>query len=314
MKRALPLLLALGTLLPTVAWCQPPALLRWWWVPRPVGIAFDSAGNIYVAEFANKHIDVHAPDGTRLAQWGADGPDPWSVSGPGCISVDASDHLFIAEWTTHTVDQSGVQEFTTGGVFIAMIGTYTPHPSPAPATFVSPSGIDVGSDGRVYVTDTGNVRTQVFANDRTYLYQWPSQGNTIALDDMGHAFEVEEGGVVRKYDLSGVELAHWGSYGSGPGQFAAPEGIAVDAHGNVYVSDTYNHRVQVFTNDGTFLMQWGSFGSALGQFYRPMGIAVAADGTIYVSDTWNGRVQVFGSIATSAKPTSWGQIKARYRR
>src|SRR6516162_8342312 len=109
MKRILLSLLVLGVFIPASAWCQPPALLRWWWVPRPMGVAFDSAGNIYVAESANQHIDVHTPDGTRIAQWGSNGPDPWSVSGPGYLAIDGHDHLFVVEWTTHTVNQSGVQ-------------------------------------------------------------------------------------------------------------------------------------------------------------------------------------------------------------
>ena len=154
----------------------------------------------------------------------------------------------------------------------------------------------------------------MFSNDGTYLFEWPSHGGSIALDAFGHAFEVDDGGVVRKYDaVSGAELAHWGSDGSGPGQFNMAQGVAVDASGRVYVTDTYNHRVQVFDNDGAFLLQWGSYGSAPGQFYRPMGIGIAADGRIYVGDTWNGRVQIFGALGTPTKSESWGSLKARYQ-
>jgi sugar lactone lactonase YvrE len=278
-----------------------------------MGIAIDEVGKVYVAEFASKRIGTYSSEGALLAQWGSDGQEAWSVTGPGYLAVDSSDHLFVAEWTTHNVSQSGVQEFTTGGDFVTMFGTHGDAPPYSPGTFSSPSGIAVGTDGRLYVTDTGIPRTQVFASDHTYLSQWPSQGNTIALDNMGHAFEVEEGGFVRKYDLSGAELAHWGGYGSGPGQFNMPQGVAVDVAGNVYVTDTYNHRVQVFTNDGTFLTQWGSYGSAPGEFYRPMGIAMGPDGNVYVADTWNGRIQVFGSAVTPALPITWGRIKSLYR-
>jgi sugar lactone lactonase YvrE len=294
---------------------QAPTYLGQWPAPRAVGITFDASGNTYVAKFSSPiHIDVRAPDGTLLAQWGTDGQDVSSVTGPYYIAADAHGHLFIAEWVTHNPAQFPVQEFTTDGSFISGVCFYSPSPSSAPGAIVQAGGVAVDGDGRIYVTDTGNPQTQVFANDGAYLHRWPSHGNSIALDAFGHAFEVEEGGVVRKYDAdSGTELAHWGSVGSDAGEFNLPQGIAADAAGNVYVTDTYNHRVQVFDNDGTFLRQWGSFGTDPGQFYRPMGIAVAPDGRIFVGDTWNGRVQIFGSLPTPAKTTSWGRLKRLYR-
>ena len=294
---------------------QAPPFLGQWWAPRAVGIAFDPTGNTYVAKFSSPiHIDVHAPDGTLIAQWGADGPDVSSVTGPYYIAADTHGHLFIAEWTIHNAGQFPVQEFTTDGTFIRGVCFYTSSPSATPGAMSGEGGVAVDGDGRIYATDLGSQRTQVFANDGTFLLQWPSQGNSIALDAHGHAFEVEEGGVVRKYDsASGAELAHWGSVGSGPGQFDLPQGVAVDASGHVYVTDTYNHRVQVFDNDGTFLRQWGGFGTDPGQFYRPMGIAIASDGRIFVGDTWNGRVQIFGSLPTPTRPTSWGRLKTLYR-
>jgi len=315
MRRLSPVaLLAFTLLMAASAWGQAPSWLASWPTPRATGIAFDAAGSIYVSQFANHHIDVRAPDGSLLTQWGSDGPDAWSVTGPGHLAIDRDDHLFVAEWTTHSMSQSGVQEFSTGGAYLGSIGFHSPGASSDPGALFEPSGIAIGSDGRVFVTDVGLLRTQVFSNDRAWLYEWPSRGNSIALDGAGHAFEVEEAGVVRKYDASsGAELAHWGSQGSGPGQFIAPEGIAVDAHGDVYVTDTYNHRVQVFTNDGDFLREWGGYGNGPGQFYRPMGIGVAADGKVYVADTWNGRVQVFESLTTPTHATSWGRLKTRFR-
>jgi len=305
-----------GAIIAAASHAQVPAYLGQWNAPRAVGITFDSAGNVYVAEFSNfpTHIDVHAPDGTLIAQWGSDGSDVSSVTGPYYIAADANGHLYVAEWTIHVTSQFPLQEFTTAGTFVSGIGFYSPSPSSAPGAITGVGGVAVGPNGRLYVTDGGNPRTQVFASDKTFLFAWPSQGNSIAIDGFGHAFEVEEGGVVRKYDdASGAELAHWGSTGPGPGQFQMPQGIAVDAAGHVYVTDTYNHRVQVFDNDGAFLVQWGSFGTDPGQFYRPMGIAVAPDGKIYVGDTWNGRVQIFGSLPTPTKKTTWGRLKAEYR-
>ncbi len=101
----------------------------------------------------------------------------------------------------------------------------------------------------------------------------------------------------------------WGTEGSGPGEFNAPEDLAVDAAGHVYVADTWNYRIQKFTADGTFLTAWGSQGSGDGQFEEgPIGIAAALGGDVYVA---SGRVQRFnpnGALvaANFFLDTPWG--------
>ncbi|MGQ9594926.1 MAG: flippase activity-associated protein Agl23 [Anaerolineae bacterium] len=98
----------------------------------------------------------------------------------------------------------------------------------------------------------------------------------------------------------------FGSLGQGPGQFRDPRNLAVDAEGNLYVLDTGNHRVQVFTANGQFLREWGGEGVTPGHFKEPWGIAVAPDGTVYVADTWNHRIQKF--TAEGQFLAQWGQF------
>ncbi|MFO7698712.1 MAG: hypothetical protein R6X16_16370, partial [Anaerolineae bacterium] len=95
-----------------------------------------------------------------------------------------------------------------------------------------------------------------------------------------------------------------GSAGSDQGQLRSPKGIAVGTAGNLYVADSQNHRIQVFTPDGSFLREWGTQGAGPGQLQEPWGVAVANDGTVYVADTWNHRVQVFA--ASGAYLREWG--------
>jgi DNA-binding beta-propeller fold protein YncE len=84
----------------------------------------------------------------------------------------------------------------------------------------------------------------------------------------------------------------WGSQGEGNGQFRHPHGLAVDGE-HVYVSDSSNHRIQVFSKaDGAFVRKWGSKGQGDGQFLFPRGLAVDA-GHVYVGDSANDRIQVF---------------------
>jgi DNA-binding beta-propeller fold protein YncE len=76
--------------------------------------------------------------------------------------------------------------------------------------------------------------------------------------------------------------------------------VAVAPDGSVYVTDTWNYRVQKFTSTGTFLKMWSTFSSAGEQetFYGPRGIAVDRAGRVYVVDTGNKRVIVFDQDGT----------------
>ncbi len=85
----------------------------------------------------------------------------------------------------------------------------------------------------------------------------------------------------------------WGSTGSADGQLNGLSGIAIGSNGLVFVSETGNTRIQVFTPDGAFVRKWGSNGSAPGQFSNPYGLAADGSGEIFVADSGNNRVQVF---------------------
>ncbi len=77
------------------------------------------------------------------------------------------------------------------------------------------------------------------------------------------------------------------------GDFSRPTNVAVDKDGNVYVTDTFNNRVEIFDADGTFIRTFGKAGDGPGYFARPKGIAIDADGHIWVADSVQDRVQVF---------------------
>ncbi len=81
------------------------------------------------------------------------------------------------------------------------------------------------------------------------------------------------------------------------GTFNEPWGIAVGPDGSVYVTDTWNHRIEKFTAAGKFITAWGIFGQGEtpDSFYGPRGLAVDAEGRVYVTDTGNKRIVVFDS-------------------
>jgi predicted membrane-bound mannosyltransferase/DNA-binding beta-propeller fold protein YncE len=135
-----------------------------------------------------------------------------------------------------------------------------------PGQFNAPRGIAFAPDGSLYVADSRNHRIQHLSADGKVIKIW----GTFADQSAGKA----------------------------PiGTFNEPWGVAVGPDGSVYVSDTWNHRIQKFSADGTPIKMWGVFGTAEtpGALYGPRGITVDAQGKVYVADTGNKRIIVFDS-------------------
>jgi len=190
----------------------------------------------------------------------------------------------------------------------------------APGLFTDPRGLTVDSEGRVYVADSNNHRIQVFDSSGQFITQWGSQGARpgqfqepwgVAVDEEGNVYVADTWNHrLQKFDSEGRFLLQWGTFGNSQesiiGQekvLYGPRDIAIDAAGDLYVTDTGNKRVMKFSPNGEFLGQWGGFGLQSGQFHEPVGIDIDADGNIYVADTWNRRIQKFDSDFVSL--TQW---------
>jgi tripartite motif-containing protein 71 len=143
--------------------------------------------------------------------------------------------------------------------------------------FHYPFGIAIDqTSGNVYVADTFNQRIEKFTDTGEYIRTW----GTPCIIGTGQGCIDEDG--------PGPLLI-------GSGEFYYLFGIAIDqTSGNVYVADTGNNRIQVFTRTGNFIGAWGSFGTDNGQLYNPFGIAIdQTSGNVYVADTFNQRIQIF---------------------
>ena len=168
-----------------------------------------------------------------------------------------------------------------------------------------PSGIALDALENLYVVDTAKKAIVVFGRDGKQINEFtdPDFGrpNGLAIDKQrGRMYVVDTGSRdakehnVKIFDLSGKRLgAIGGAPGGDFGQFSYPTYVAVDASGNVYVTDTMNARVQKFDPDGKFLTAFGQPGSNWGEFDKPKGVAVDSFGNVYVADSGWSNVQIF---------------------
>jgi len=147
-------------------------------------------------------------------------------------------------------------------------------------------GIALDDSGYVFVSDFYNCRIQKFNTRGHFLYSWTVPGAPwdLCVDDSGFVYVVDFSNCkIRKYTALGVEVAEWGSAGTGVGQFKNPWGIGTDGS-SIFVADTYNHRVQVFTRSGAFMRAWGEYGHDEGDFLYPSDVAVDERGLVYVGE------------------------------
>jgi DNA-binding beta-propeller fold protein YncE len=125
----------------------------------------------------------------------------------------------------------------------------------------------------------------------------------LAVAPSGDLYVTDQSDRVTRITRGGSVVTRWGGHGFAPGQFwftpSDPNqnvygSIAVGPDGKVYVSDTYNRRVQVFDANGTFIRRMGAFGRLDGQFILPYDLSADAAGNVYVIDDQQGRITKFG--------------------
>lgn len=214
-----------------------------------------------------------------------------------------------------------------------------PGPGTGQGQLNQPTGIGVSLDGEIiYVVNAGNQRIDRFERDGTFIGVWDAaldpalglswnvnQGATgltvgpngliFVADTWNHTVLVldENGTVVRQLGQRGIltDITDVGIASDSPGLFFGPRGVAV-TNERIFVTDTGNERVQVFSRDGTFINAFGGFGSGQGQFIEPTGIVIGPDGNVWVADSGNARIQVFtieGEFLQEIPIPSWiGQM------
>lgn len=215
---------------------------------------------------------------------------------PSGMAIDASNNLYVADVYNHTI-----RKIAPGGVVTTLAGAGISGYVDATGTaarfqldIVSENfiGVAVDTSGNVYVADTGNQAIR----------------------------KITPGGVVTT--LAGGNGAGYQDGAGSVAQFSAPQGLGVDALGNVYVVDTGNRRIRKITPDGTVSTfagsgDWGTtdgVGTAA-SFHYPKGLAVDANGNLYVAEysynkirkiTPDAVVSTFAGSSSSGKKDATG--------
>jgi len=238
---------------------------------------------------------------------GSTGTEPGQFNAPRGIAVAADGTIYVADANNHRV-----QHLAADSTFIKAWGSFADiSAGEAPgATFNEPWGVAVSPDGRfVYVADTWNHRIQKFSADGNFLRMWGQFGQDesefsmwgprdLVVDSDGNVLVMDTGNKrIKVFDGNGNFISQYGTFGLESGQFDEPVGLALDlTSGRLYVTDTWNQRVQVFNySAGSFepVDSWdisGWYGQSL--VNKPY-VSVGPDGRVYISDPEAGRVLVY---------------------
>jgi len=257
---------------------------------KPRSVAVDTKDNLYAVDMTGR-VQKFTPDGKYILLWQM--PET-KLGKPKGMARDLDGNIVVVE-----PHYQRVNHFTPEGKLVAQWGCKGTNDG----CFLLPRGIAENSQGEFLVSEyQGAERVQRFAFDK----QKPLTPALSPSDGERGNPRTERGSVTRSSPGSATSLRVTdprsdspalrgiiGHAGTAPGEFNRPEGLCVDSHDLIYVADSCNHRIQIFSSDGKFIREYGKPGAGLGQLSYPYDIAVDAQGNQYVCEFGNSRIQVF---------------------
>ncbi len=255
-------------------WPEPPAQPRIRYVK-----------SVYSAE----DLGIEKSFWKRLGEFIA-GPSSTRLIRPMAVVVDTlNEIMYVAD-----PGARGVHRFDLRGSSYKLL--YRENDLPLP----SPTGMALGPDNQVFVTDSGLGQLFIATPEADFLS--PVKLEPELQQPTGVVFERETGQLyivdtavhtIKVYSGSGAFIRQFGQRGSGPGEFNFPTALWQDRQGQLLVSDSLNFRIQKLDTEGQFLGRLGQLGDASGDLSRPKGIATDRSGHIYVVDSMFHAFQIF---------------------
>ncbi len=249
------------------------------------GVAVDSAGNLYIADWENSRIRKVDSAGVITTIYD-------QLFYPEAVAVDASDNLFIADTANNRIlkrTPEGIVTTVAGGQLCQGSRLACGDGGPATAAGLrTPSGVAVDASGNLYIADRGDERIRKV--DRSGIITTVA-GNGKCGFDTSVCFSGDGGPAV---------LA----------QLSAPSGVTVDGAGNLYIADSFNNRIRKVDSSGiiTTVVGSGPTGYGVGGFggdggrataanlYFPYSVALDGAGNIFISDEGNYRIRKVDSL------------------
>ena len=249
---------------------------------NPEGVNVDAAGNLYISDTTNHRIRKVDTDGiiTTVAGGGSDSGDgipatDARLSFPTGSVVDATGNLYIS-------NGNGIRKVNTDGIITTAAGKgpagYNGDGIPATDALLNNAyGITMDAAGNLYIADCYNHRVRK-VDTNGIITTVAGNGTSGFTGDGGSAIE--------------AQIDH-------------PRDVAVDSAGNLYISDSYNHRIRKVDTSGiittiagsgpagSYLNEYGGDGGLATQaeLSQPHGLALDSTGNLYIADSFNNRVR-----------------------
>ena len=264
-------------------------------------VTVDKDGNLILVEENGQRVLKLDPTGKLL----------WTIGEPG-VDNGENDHFQWPHGATtdsagsvYVADASRVQIFSSEGAYLATLGEGWGSGS---RQFDWANGAAVDANGTIYVSDGNNHRVQIFDRNRQYMgtlgvtresgadnahFNLPID---VEVDAAGNLYVADHYNCrVQKFNANRVYQMTFGKPGSCTPDLTdiAPEEVAVDAQGRVYVAG-WHDRVQVFDRNGAYLTTiGGAWGERPGEMRAANSVALDKAGNVYVGDFENARIQIF---------------------
>lgn len=281
----------------------------------PRSIVQDSKRNYYVSDELNHRIQKFDVNGNFLAAYGSYGANNGQFAVQQGLSIDSNDRLYVADTYNNRIQ---VFQTSPSWQHLKSFGTFGLYDyyniwSYQSDIFNHPRGVYVEpTNNKIVVSDSGNNRVMVYDTYEKNFGFLQMQNGDLKMALPAHAILegnyvtcVDSHSRIMKYYGSSNNTTLYNSYGTlrtANGIFSNAASVAVNqANGDIYVSDSFNHRIQRFNSSGTWIENYGyndgqggpdGFGSIylFYNFLFPKQIAVDGQSRLYVTDFGNSRV------------------------